>query len=107
MGQSRIPFYLIIATLVIVGLTTAWMRHLEMEIPFFPGERQPVWLVEARVDFIASGGEALVSLDLPSSPPGFRMFAEHAASPGYGFSTIEHEEIGRASCSERGSVGER
>ena len=105
MGHSRIPFYLIITTLVIVGLTTAWMRHLEMEIPFFPGERQPVWLIEARVDFVADGGEVLVSLDLPSSPPGFRMFAEHAASPGYGFSTIEHEGNRRGEWSKRSASG--
>ncbi|MDQ2076808.1 UUP1 family membrane protein [Marinimicrobium sp. ABcell2] len=105
MAHSRIPFYLIITTLVVVGLATAWMRHLEMAIPFFPGERQAVWFVEARVDFVAAGGEVLVSLDLPDSPPGFRMFSEHAASPGYGFSIIEHEGNRRGEWSKRSAAG--
>ncbi len=49
MTQSRLPFYLIVAALVVTGLATAWARHVEMELPFTPGERRPVWLIESRL----------------------------------------------------------
>lgn len=105
MTQSRVPFYLIVASLVIVGLATAWARHVEMELPFFPGERRPVWLVEARVDFQALDEEVLVSLDLPDNPPGFRIHTEHATSPGYGFSIIEQDGDRRGEWSKRQADG--
>lgn len=105
MTQSRVPFYLIVAGLVIAGLATAWARHVEMELPFFPGERRPVWLVEARVDFQALNDEVLVSLDLPDNPPGFRIHTEHATSPGYGFSIIEQDGDRRGEWSKRQAEG--
>jgi len=105
MTQSRVPFYLIVVSLVVAGLATAWARHVEMELPFWPGEQRPVWLVEARVDFQATGGEVLVSLDLPDSPPGFRLHTEHATSPGYGFSIIEEGGDRRGEWSKRDARG--
>lgn len=105
MTQSRLPFYLIVAVLVVTGLATAWARHVEMELPFTPGERRPVWLIEARVDFTATGEEVLVSLDLPDTPPGFRLHTEHATSPGYGFSVIEQDGDRRGEWSKRDAQG--
>lgn len=105
MTQSRVPFYLIVAGLVLAGLATAWARHVEMELPFWPGEQRPVWLVEARVDFQANGDQVLVSLDLPDNPPGFRLHTEHATSPGYGFSIIEEGGDRRGEWSKRSAGG--
>ncbi|MAN52187.1 MULTISPECIES: inactive transglutaminase family protein [unclassified Marinimicrobium] len=105
MTQSRVPFYLIVVSLVVAGLATAWARHVEMELPFWPGEQRPVWLVEARVDFQATGGEVLVSLDLPDNPPDFRLHTEHATSPGYGFSIIEEGGDRRGEWSKREARG--
>lgn len=105
MNPSRIPFYLIVLALLAIGLGTAWMRHVEMEIPIFPGETKPVWLVEARVDFVANGEPVMASLDLPDNPPGFRIFSEQAASPGYGFSIIEHDGNRRGEWSKRNASG--
>lgn len=105
MTQSRVPFYLIVVTLVVAGLATAWARHVEMELPFWPGEQRPVWLVEARVDFRATGNQVLVSLDLPDNPPGFRLHTEHATSPGYGFSIIEDGGDRRGEWSKREASG--
>ncbi|MGD8176271.1 inactive transglutaminase family protein [Marinimicrobium sp. ARAG 43.8] len=107
MTQSRAPFYLIVIGLVVAGLLTAWARHHEMELPFLPGEQRPVWLVEARVDFEAAEGQVLVSLDLPDRPPGFRLYTEHATSPGYGFSIIEQSGDRRGEWSKRSAAGEQ
>lgn len=102
---SRAPFYTIIAALLLVGLGTAWLRHINMEIPFFAGEQRPVWLVEARIDFVATGDEVTVNLGLPQDPPGFRTFTEQAASPGYGWSVISESNERRGEWTKREATG--
>ncbi|MCC5873397.1 MAG: inactive transglutaminase family protein [Gammaproteobacteria bacterium] len=88
MSGARLVSWLLVAALLLLGGGIAWLRHVQLEIPFLPGDERPVWLVEARVDFLGTGGSARVALDLPEDPPGFRLISEQAASPGYGFSII-------------------
>lgn len=102
---SRVPFYTIVVLFILAGLGLAMARHAQMEIPFLPGAERPVWLVEARIDFNAKNEPVLVSMDLPDSPPGFRLFTEQAASPGYGFSVIRHDGNRRGEWSIRRAVG--
>ncbi len=86
---SRIFFYIIVATLVVTGVSILLMRHNHTGIPFLPGEQTPAWLIEARIDFYARGKEVTVNFDIPdTSLPGFSIFSELTASPGYGFSII-------------------
>lgn len=102
---SRISLYLIVAALIVTGLSIAWLRHEHMGIPFLPGAQTPVWLVEARIDFTATGGPVTVSLDIPASPPGFALFSEQTASPGYGFSILENNGNRRGEWSVRAVSG--
>ena len=59
-----------IILLALSGVLIAVMRHLETGIPFKPGQEKTVWLVEARVDFIAGDGPVSASLSLPEQIPG-------------------------------------
>jgi hypothetical protein len=102
---SKAPFYSIVAGLIILGLATAWLRHTTMDIPFFAGDHRPVWMIEARVDFVAHGDEVTVNLGLPYDPPGFRTFSELAASPGYGWSVIEENQTRRGEWTKREAQG--
>jgi hypothetical protein len=102
---SRAPFYAIVTALIIASFSIAWMRHNVMEIPFFPGVQKPVWLVEARIDFDATGEPVTARLGLPDSPPGYRSFSEQAAAPGYGFAVITEEGIRRGEWSKRAALG--
>lgn len=102
---SRAPFYIIVIGLIVLGLGTAWLRHVHMDIPFFAGKERPVWLIEARVDFVAQGGAVTVSLGLPQHSPGFRRVTEQAASPGYGWSVIEDERSRRGEWTKREAEG--
>ena len=99
--RSRLPFYIAVLLLITAGLSLAIWRHVEMGIPWLNGEQRPVWMVEARVDFDASNGPVLASLNIPERPPGFRILSEQAASPGYGFSTINKSGSRRAEWSKR------
>lgn len=102
---SRAPFYTVIGLLMIAGLATAWLRHHQMEIPFTPGVQKPVWLIEARIDFDATGEPITARLGLPDNPPGYRSFSEQAAAPGYGYSVVSENGVRRGEWSKREAVG--
>lgn len=105
--MSRISLYWIVLALTVAGCGLAWLRHSTMQIPLEPGKNTGVWLVEARVDFTAENQPVLASLSIPHNPPGFRIFNEQAASPGYGFSIIENREGRRAEWSRRNALNEQ
>jgi hypothetical protein len=102
---SKAAFYLVVLILIITGLSIIWLRHTELNIPILPGEQKSVWLIEARIDFIADGGPVRVSLDLPEPQPKFRQVSEQAASTGYGFSIIEVPDGRRAEWTRRHAAG--
>jgi len=102
---SRVPFYTIVALLIITGLCTALLRHVQLGIPFLPGQQEKVWLIEARVDFNSQNAPVLASLDLPDHPPGYTILNELAASPGYGFSIIENDGRRRGEWSKNTASG--
>lgn len=102
--MSRPIFRGFILLMVVIGLLTAWLRHTETGIPFLPGEQTETWIIEAKVDFIADG-DVMLSLNIPDRPPGFRVFSEQTASPGYGFSIVEHDGVRRGEWSIRGAAG--
>ena len=103
--RSRYSFYLAIFVFIAGGIALAVTRHVQLGIPWLAGEQQPVWMVEARIDFEAVGDEVLVSLNVPENPPGFRILSQQAASPGYGFSLIEDSGDLRAEWSIREANG--
>jgi hypothetical protein len=103
--RSRFPFYLAIVLFIAGGMALATARHVQLGIPWLAGQQQPVWMVEARIDFEAVGDEVLVSLNVPDNPPGFRVLSQQAASPGYGFSLIEDSGDLRAEWSIREASG--
>lgn len=99
------PFYLVVALLIVAGISLAWIRHAQLHIPLRPGQTKPVWLIEARIDFVAHGDPVMVSLDLPDNPPGFRCVSEQAASLGYGFSIVDGAAGRRAEWTRRHAGG--
>ncbi|TYT74454.1 UUP1 family membrane protein [Desulfobotulus mexicanus] len=103
--MQRVSLYWIVGLLIISGISLAWLRHTQMQIPFKPGSDTGVWLIEARVTFTASQRPVLASLSIPKKPPGFRLFNEQAASPGYGFSIVDQGENRRAEWSRRTAEG--
>ena len=52
---SRTPFYLLIATLFVLGLGLTIHRHIVFEVPWTPGEQRQIWAVDAKIEFQAEG----------------------------------------------------
>ncbi|MDZ7782270.1 MAG: inactive transglutaminase family protein [Halioglobus sp.] len=104
--RSKLTFRVVLVLLALSGIATAVLRHLETGIPFLPGQQRTVWLVEARIDFEATGEPVTASLSLPDRVvPGFELFEEQAASPGYGFSIVEQNGARRAEWTKRSAEG--
>ncbi|MGQ7248353.1 inactive transglutaminase family protein [Halomonas sp. V046] len=105
--MSRLPFYLIVALLLVVGIVMSVHRHVQFEVPWTPGEQRQVWEIEAQVTFDGEGESAKVDMALPSSQPGFRVLTEHTASPGYGLAFLQENGARRAEWSTREAIGDQ
>jgi hypothetical protein len=106
-NQKR-TFHSILILLALSGILIAVFRYLATGTPFFPGQEKSVWLVEARVDFDAADGPVSASLSLPNEQlPGFELFEEKAASPGYGFAILTERGNRRAEWTKRLAEGEQ
>jgi hypothetical protein len=105
MKTSKIGFFAVILFLIIIGLSLAWMRHTKLDVPFLPGAKKYVWLVEARIDFVANGGPVTVSFALPDNPPGYRIGLEQSASSNYGFAITKNNNTRRAEWTKRTASG--
>jgi hypothetical protein len=103
--MSRLPFYLIVALLLVAGIAMSVHRHVQFEVPWTPGEQRQVWEIEAQVNFNGNGDPAKVEMALPSTQQGFRVLSEHTASPGYGLTYLEENGTRRALWSVREASG--
>lgn len=41
--QERIPFYLLVVLLIVIGSGSAVYRHLNQQVPWLPGQTREVW----------------------------------------------------------------
>lgn len=98
---------------IICGLLTAGAlgrigyKTLVLGFSLLPGRDQPVWLVEAQVDFRAEGGPVKVLLSIPKQSPGYKILEESAAAVGYGYMIETSEGYRRAVWSARDVKGKQ
>ncbi|WP_108648924.1 inactive transglutaminase family protein [Dongshaea marina] len=102
---SRKPFYILIALLLLAGLALMLYRHFSFDVPWTPGQKRPIWSIEAKVEFKAHGDPVMASLAIPSTQPGFTLLQQTTASPGYGLTFVEKDGSGRAEWSARTATG--
>ncbi len=105
--QEKIPFYLLVLLLVGLGMGSAIYRHINLEIPWLPGETREVWSVEARLEFSADGDPIVAQLAIPESQPGFTLLEQGTASPGYGLSYLTEEGLPAVRWSTQEAAGKQ
>ncbi|WP_136067706.1 inactive transglutaminase family protein [Modicisalibacter radicis] len=103
--MSRVPFYLLVGTLLLIGIVVTLYRHMALDVPWSPGEQRHIWEVEAQVNFVADGDPVKASLALPTHQRGFRVLTENTASSGYGLSYLDEPTGRRAQWSIRQAAG--
>ncbi|WP_396588532.1 inactive transglutaminase family protein [Bermanella sp. R86510] len=86
---SRLPFYILAAVILLIGIALILQRHWVYDVPLIYGETQTIWSVEAKVEFTAEDKPVQVTMSRPSNQKGFTILKEAAASPGYGLHFLE------------------
>lgn len=98
----KFSFYFIILLHIGLGIFIAYQRHHQTQIPFLPGEETKVWLIEAKVEFLANPNTpTMISLSVPSEVPNYKIFFEQSSSAGYGFNKVEENGQKKAQWSIR------
>ncbi|WP_271270750.1 inactive transglutaminase family protein [Aliamphritea hakodatensis] len=105
--QQKIPFYLLVILLICLGMGSAVYRHINLEIPWLPGETREVWSVEARVEFTALDEPVIAQMAIPETQQGFTLLEQSTASPGFGLSYLTEEDIPAVRWSTQEAVGKQ
>lgn len=93
---NRLPFYLFISALVLIGIALNIYRHSVYGVPWTPGEQREQWEIEARIEFLANGDPAKVSMAIPNDQQNFILTNESTSSQGYGVALLENSGERRA-----------
>ncbi len=80
--------------LVLTACSLSYYKHKALGLPFFPAEQADVWIVEAKLQFVANGGPAKVNFYIPKDPPGFLKLNEDFISSNYGLA-VESDGVNR------------
>ena len=103
--SPRAQGYLLGLLLLLAGIGLVTYKSQMLELPVTPGAYQTIWTIEAKVEFIARGESAKVSLALPKTQSNMQVLDEIFSSSGYGFTVEETEGHERAIWTTRRAVG--
>jgi 7 transmembrane helices usually fused to an inactive transglutaminase/Inactive transglutaminase fused to 7 transmembrane helices len=103
--QATFRLYTLVLLIMSAGIGLTLYKHLALGFPLLPDEKKLVWIVEAKIDFIAHGDPVNVSFALPPKNQEMVFLNEDFASPDYGFSKLNLKEGRRAQWSKRVADG--
>lgn len=102
--QSKLPFYIIIGFLFIMGFTNIYYRSAVSNVPLIPGEKIDIWKIEAEVNFDGLNQPVVAKLTLPTDSY-FDLIDEFTASPAYGTHVVRKEDDAHVIWSKRDVKG--
>lgn len=105
--MNRLPFYLLVLILLAAGVGLSVHRHTALDVPWLPGEKQQIWSIESKIEFLALGEAVKVSFAIPDTQEGFSRIAEHTASTGYGLNYVETGTARKAEWTIREAQGKQ
>lgn len=105
--MSRIKLYAFALALIVCGIGLMLYKHFAVGFPLLPGDKTPVWTIEAKIDFVARGDPVIVNFTIPNNPPDFITLDEGFASSGYGFSQIKGFPGRKAQWTARSAEGDQ
>ncbi|RBP51734.1 inactive transglutaminase family protein [Arenicella xantha] len=98
--SARGPFLFLIFTLIAVGLTSIYYRHVESGVPLTTGEQITLWQIEAEISFTGKNDAVSAQLTLPQDPE-FELVEEFTASPAYGVHVLREAADSKVVWSKR------
>jgi hypothetical protein len=103
--SAKLRLYILVFLIMGLGIGLILYKHFALGFPLSPDDKESVWTIEAKIDFIARGDPVIVSFALPPQTPNVIFMEEDFASPGYGFSELSSPAGRRAQWSKRTASG--
>ncbi len=98
--SERAPFFFLILSLIVIGVSTIYYRHVEMGVPLTTGEQVTIWQIEAEISFTGEQAAVNAQLSLPDDA-GFELVEEFTASPAYGVHVLRDQKMPKVIWSKR------
>lgn len=105
MKKGRI--YTIALILFLISGSLMYYKVTKLGMPLIPSQQSDVWVVEAKLQFQASGGPAKAAFYIPDDPPGFVRLNEDFISSNYGLATNKVGENRQAEWAVRRAKGKQ
>ncbi|CAA6678014.1 MULTISPECIES: inactive transglutaminase family protein [unclassified Lentimonas] len=83
--NSKVQLRILIFILAAVGIGVMLTKHFQVGYPLIPKQQIPIWTIEAKVTFQATGDPVKVSLAVPGEQARFGILEETGSSHDYGF----------------------
>jgi hypothetical protein len=93
------------ALLVVASLALVFYKVTQLGLPLVPGQQEPVWSVEAKIEFDGTARAAVVNFDIPDDLGGYVMLDEFFVSRSYGLNIEDGGKDRRAEWSTRRANG--
>jgi len=99
--------FLLAALLVTASFALVFYKVTQLGLPLLPGQREPVWSIEAEVAFDGTGSAAVIDFDLPDDLGAFVLLDEFFVSRKYGLNIEDGVSDRRAEWSTRRASGKQ
>ncbi len=83
--SDKLKITLLATLLTCLGLSATAYKHYTLHFPLTPGEKIPVWSIEAKITFKAEDKPVHVRLTLPKKNGRLVILDHSQSSDGYGF----------------------
>lgn len=103
--MRRLQLILLIVVLASTSLGLIYVKVTQLGLPLFPGQLEPVWTIEAKVEFDGRGKAVVVDFDIPDRLGEFTQLDEYFVSRGYGLNLGTSRRDRRAEWSTRRARG--
>jgi len=101
----KVQVLLLAGLLVVASLSLVFYKVTQLGIPLTPGQLEPVWSIEAKIEFDGTGRAAVVNLDIPDDLGKFVVLDEFFVSRNYGLNIEDATRDRRAEWSTRRASG--
>lgn len=103
--MRKLQTVLLVTLLTVAGLATMYAKVTQLGLPLLPGQLEPVWSIEAKVEFEGDGRAAVAILDIPDELGEYIRLDEYFVSRNYGLNIETDKKDRRAEWSTRRARG--
>mgnify|MGYP001219113567 FL=1 len=91
--SPKLQIRILIFLLTVIGLGAAFYKYTVLGFPLIASDKETIWQIEAKINFIADGGPVTVSINLPDENPSRHVVSADLISPGFTYQVVEENGV--------------